>query len=263
LGSGLKISLAALLVCALGGAAAASAAKPKPKPPPRFRVSVKSTYVNHAVITVIGEVNRSSGCRQRYDVDATQTIDVSTTTPVVRTLAQLKRGAFVPMQAHEQRNGTGRNGWELGCPALENDPAELEDVSACGAKSYAVTTTSLGYLAATGTRFAFTYSRHAADPYEGNCFAELYLDPDADDPTSVVDFPAAPWGTASDKKGFWADLVRTRLTNGKKIVLSWHDTATVSTPFLEPDPTLQTNTASNAYSLSWEVTLVPIKPAAK
>jgi hypothetical protein len=261
LGSGLKTALAALLVCAAGGAATASAAKPKPQP--LFRVSVKSTYVNHAVITVVTDVNKSSGCRHRYDVDATQTIEVSTTTPVVRTLAQLKRGSFMPMQAHEQRNGTGRNGWEPGCPALANDPAQFDDVSACGARSYSVTKTSLGYLATTGTRFAFTYSRHAADPYDGNCFAELYLDPNAADPISVVDFPAEPWGTTAGTKAFWTDLNRSRPTAGKTIVLSWHDTATVSAPFLEPDPSLQTNVASNDYSLTWEVTLVPVKPAKK
>jgi hypothetical protein len=257
----LKIALAALLVCAVAGAATVSAAKPKPQPV--FRVSVKSTYVNHSVITVLGGMNRSNGCRQRYDVDATQKIDVSTTRPVVRTLAQLRRGSFVSMQAHEQRNGTGRNGWEPGCAALANDPAQFDDTSACGPKAYAVSNTSLGYLAATGTRFALTYSRNGADPYAGNCFAVLYTDPYAGDAISVVDFPADPWGTANGTKAFWADLNRARLTSGKTIVLSWHGTATVSVPYLEPDPSLQTNVTSNEYTLSWDVTIVPVKPAKK
>jgi hypothetical protein len=260
MGSGLKIAFSALLVCALAGAAAASAAKPKPKPQPTYRVSVKSTYVDHAVITVVEKPN-ANGCRQRYDLSATQTVVVSTTTPVVRTLAQLKSGQFPPLQAHETRNGSERNGWEIGCPALKDDPADVTDTSGCGAKSYAVTNTSLGYLAATGTRFAFRYTRRAADPYDGNCMAEAYDDPDAETDVSPVVFPPANvWGTATDKKPFWADLVRTRLASaaaGRPIVLTWNDTAKVSEPFLETDdPTLEQNVTSDEYTLSWQVTIV-------
>jgi hypothetical protein len=34
-------------------------------------------------------------------------------------------------------------------------------------------------------------------------------------------------------------------------------------PYLEPDPSLQTNVTSNEYTLSWDVTIVPVKPAKK
>jgi hypothetical protein len=186
LGSGLKIVLSALLVCALGLAATASAAKPKPKLVTVYRVTVSSTYVHHHTITLVGPKSPNTGCSQRYDVDATQTITLGTTTPIVRTLAQLNRGDFPALRAHEVRNGTGRDGWEPGCPALADDPAELEDTTGCGAQDYSVATTSLGYLAATGTRFAFTYRRHAADPYEGNCFAGVFLDPNSDDLAGLV-----------------------------------------------------------------------------
>ena len=263
----MKIAVAALLVCALGGAAAASAAKPKPKPKakpqPVFRVTIKSTYSDHHVITLVEPIDVNTGCHQRYDVDATQTIDVSTTTPVVRTLAQIKSGAFPPMQAHEQRNGSGRDGWEPGCAALKDDPAQLDDTSACGAQSYTISKPSFGFLATTGTRFAFTYSRNAADPYDGNCFAGIYLDPNSDALNSVVSFPPDPWGTAAGTKPFWADLDRSRLTSGKTITLSWSDTATVSQPFVDEDPTLVANVESDVYTLSWQATLVPVKPAKK
>jgi len=215
LGSGLKIILSVLLVGALAGAAAASAAKPKPKPKPQplFRVSITSTYVDHAVTTVVQKPN-ANGCRQRYDLNATQKVDVSTTKPVLRTLAQLKSGAFVPMQAHEQRDGSERNGWEVGCPALKDDPAQFTDTTGCGAQSYGVTSTSLGYLSRAGTRFAFRYSRNAADPYAGNCMAEAFDDPNAaTDISSIVFPPADIWGTASDRKPFWVELSRTQPTN--------------------------------------------------
>ncbi|MDX6413244.1 MAG: hypothetical protein QOH23_654, partial [Gaiellaceae bacterium] len=76
MGSGLKIVLAALFACALGGAATAAAAKPKPKPKTVtvYRVSVTSTYVHHHVITLVGPKSPNNGCSERYDVDATQTV---------------------------------------------------------------------------------------------------------------------------------------------------------------------------------------------
>ena len=251
-----------LLVCAVGGAATASAAKIVPKRQPLFRVTIKSTYVNHAVITVV-EKPGTNGCRQRYDLSATQSIDVSTTAPVVRSVAQLKTGIFPPLQAHENRTGSERNGWEIGCPALADDPAEVTDTSQCGARSYAITKPSLGYLAATGTRFAFRYSRTGADPYQGNCMAESFDDPNADTDVSPVTFPPDPFGTAAGTKPFWVDLARTRLTAGKTIVLHWNDTATDSAPYLEDDPSLDTNIASNTWTVSWDVTLVPVKLAKK
>ena len=262
MGSGLKIALVGLLACAVGGGATASAAKIVPKRQPLFRVTIKSTYVNHAVITVVEKPN-ANGCRQRYDLSATQSIDVSTTTPVLRSAAQLKSGVFPPMQAHETRTGSERNGWEVGCPALENDPAQVTDTSGCGARNYVITKPSLGYLAATGTRFAFRYSRNAADPYEGNCMAEAFDDPNADTDISPVTFPPDPFGTAAGTKPFWADLARTRLTAGKTIVLHWNDTAHESAPYLEDDPSLETNVTSNDYTVSWDVTLAPVKPAKK
>lgn len=268
MGSGLKIALSALLVCALAATAAASAAKPKPKPQPTYRISVTSSYTDHAVITVVEKPN-ANGCRQRYDLSANQTVTVGTAKPVLRTLAQLKSGQFPPLEAHEVRNGSERNGWEIGCPALKDDPAEVTDTSGCGNKTYAVTNTSLGYLGATGTRFGFRYSRHAADPYQGNCMAEAYDDPNAATDVSPVVFPpGAVWGTATDKKPFWVELARTRLANapaGKPIVLSWNDTGKVSEPFLDAtdDPTLQENVTADTYTLSWEVTIVPVKRAAK
>lgn len=262
MGSALKIALVASLAVVVGGVATASAAKSVPKRQPLFRVTIKSTYVNQEVITVVQKPN-ANGCRQRYDLNATQSVDVSTTTPVLRSLAQIKSGLFPPMQAHETRNGSERNGWEVGCPALKNDPAQLTDTSGCGVRSYAITKPSLGFLAATGTRFAFTYSRHAADPYQGNCMAEAFDDPNAATDVSPVDFPPAPFGTASAKKPFWSDLSRARLTAGKTIVLHWNDTASVSAPYLEDDPTLETNVTSNDYTVSWDVTLVPVKPAKK
>jgi hypothetical protein len=262
LGSGLKLTFAAFAACALLGAAAASAAKPAPKRQPTFRVTVTSTYVDHNVITVV-EVPNANGCRQRYDLNATQTINVSTTKSVLRTLAQVKAGQFPPLQAREHRTGTERNGWEIGCPSLKDDPADITDTSGCGDRSYAMTKTSLGYLAKTGTRFAFRYSRNAADPYGGNCLPEAFDDPNADTDVSPVEFPPAPFGEASGKKPFWAELARTRLTGTKTITLTFHDTAKVSEPFLEPDPTLETNITSDEYSVTWEVKLVPVKPAKK
>lgn len=260
--SGLKIVLSALLVGALGAAGTAVAAKPKPAQP-LFRVTVSASYTDHAIITVVQKPN-ANGCRQRYDLSATQTVTVGTTTPVLRTAAQLKSGAFVPLQAHEVRNGSERNGWEIGCPALKDDPAEVTDTSACGAKDYAVTNTSLGYLAKTGDHFAFRFSRIGPDPYLGACMAEAFDDPNAVTDISPVVFPPADlFGTAADKKPFWADLARTRLTAGKKIVLSWNDTAGVSAPYLENDPSLETNVTSDKYTLSWDVTLTPVKRAAK
>jgi hypothetical protein len=250
-----------LLVCAVGGAATASA-KVVPKRQPLFRVTIKSTYVNHVVITVVEKPN-ANGCRQRYDLSATQSIDVSTTAPVLRSAAQLKSGIFPPLQAHETRTGSERNGWEIGCPALANDPAQVTDTSGCGARTYAITKPQLGYLAATGTRFAFRYSRNAADPYEGNCMAEAFNDPNAATDVSPVTFPPDPFGTAAGTKPFWADLARARLTAGKTIVLHWNDTAHLSAPYLEDDPSLETNVTSNTYTVSWDVTLVPVKPAKK
>lgn len=263
MGSGLKIVLSALLVCALGLAATASAAKPKPKLVTVYRVTVSSTYVHHHTITLVGPKSPNTGCSQRYDVDATQTITLGTTTPIVRTLAQLNRGDFPALRAHEVRNGTGRDGWEPGCPALADDPAELEDTTGCGAQDYSVATTSLGYLAATGTRFAFTYRRHAADPYEGNCFAGVFLDPNSEDLVSAVDFPPASFGTATGKKPFWADLVRSRLKVIKPIALSWKDTATVTEPFIDDDPTYLVDNSTASYTLSWDVKIVPFKRVAK
>jgi hypothetical protein len=139
----------------------------------------------------------------------------------------------------------------------------VTDTSGCGARSYSITKPSLGFLAATGTRFAFRYSRHAADPYEGNCMAEVYDDPDSETDVSLLDFPPDLFGTASGKKPFWADLSRARLTAGKTIVLHWNDTAHVSAQYLEDDPSLETNVTSTDYTLSWDVTLVPVKPAKK
>ena len=262
MGSGLKIAIAGLLVCAVGGAATASAAKIVPKRQPLFRVTIKSTYVNHAVITVV-EKPAVNGCRQRYDLSATQSVDVATTAPVLRTAAQLKTGIFPPMTAHENRTGSERNGWEVGCPALVDDPAEVTDTSECGARSYAVTKPSLGYLSATGTRFAFRYTRIGADPYEGNCMAESFDDPDADTDVSPITFPPDPFGTAAGTKPFWVDLNRARLTAGKTITLHWNDTATVSAPYLVDDGTLDQNVTSNTWTVSWDVTLVPVKTAKK
>jgi hypothetical protein len=259
LGPRIKLAGAALLICFVAGAANATAAKPKPKPP-TFKVTVKATYVHHHVITLIAATSPNNGCSQRYDVDATQTITVATTTPVVRTLAQITHGTFPAMKAHEVRNGTGRDGWEPGCPALADDPAELEDVSGCGAQDYTIANTTLGFLAPTSRHFAFTYHRNAADPYDGNCFAGIYLDPNSDALNELVDFPPDPFGTATGAKPFWVDVPRTRLTSGKPIVLSWKDTATVSEPFIGDDPSYLSDLSVSQYSVSWDVTLVPIKP---
>jgi hypothetical protein len=268
LGSGLKIVLAALLVCAFGAAATTSAAKPKPKPKPKtvtlYRVSVTSTYVHHHVVTLVSPKSPNNGCSERYDVDATQTVTAATTTPVVRTLAQLNRGDFPALKAHEVRNGTGRDGWEPGCPALKDDPAELEDTSACGTQDYSIANPSVGFLTPTSTRFALTYKDHAADPYEGNCFAGVFLDPDSDDLVLALDFPPTPpFGTATGTKPFWADLARSRLKVIKPIVLHWTDTATVTEPFIDDDPSFLVNTSTASYTLSWEIKLVPFKRVVK
>lgn len=263
MGSRLKIASAALLVCFVAGAASATAAKPKPKPkPPTFKVTVKSTYVHHHVITLVAAKSTNTGCSQRYDVDATQTITVATTTPVVRTLSQITHGLFPAMQAHELRNGTGRDGWEPGCAALKDDPAQFDDVSACGAKDYSIANTTLGFLSPTSKHFAFTYTRNAADPYGGDCFGGIYLDPNSDALNEFVTFPPDPFGTATGTKPFWVDVARTRLTSGKPIVLSWKDSATVTEPFIGDDPSYLTDQSISEYSVSWDVTLVPIKPKA-
>jgi hypothetical protein len=259
LGSGLKVVLSALLACALVGSATAAVAKPKPKPVTVYRVTVSATYVQHDTIALVEPKNPTNGCSERYDVDATQTITVATTTPVVRTLAQLNRGDFPAVRAHEVRNGIGRDGWEPGCPSLKDDPAELEDTTGCGAQDYSIANTTLGFLTPTSTRFAFTFRRHAADPYEGNCFAGVFLDPNSDDLVTAVDFPPAPFGTATGKKPYWADLVRSRLKVIKPITLSWKDTATVAAQFIEDDPTYLVNSATSSYTLSWDVKIVPFK----
>jgi hypothetical protein len=263
LGSGLKIVFGALLVCALGGAATASAAKPKPKTVTVYRVSVTSTYVHHHVITLVGPKSPNNGCSERYDVDATQTVTAATTTPVVRTLAQLNRGDFPALKAHEVRTGTGRDGWEPGCPSLVDDPAEFDDTTQCGAQDYSIANPSVGFLTPTSTRFALTYKDHAADPYAGNCFAGVFLDPDSDDLVQAIDFPPDPFGTATGKKPFWADVARARLKVIKPIVLSWTDTATVTEAFIDDDPSFLIDTSTAAYKLSWDVRIVPFKRVVK
>jgi hypothetical protein len=260
LGLGLKTAL--LLVCCLAVTASATAAKPKPKPKPAptFKVTVKATYVHHHVITLVAKKSPNNGCSQRYDVDATQTVTVETASPIVRTLAQITRGTFPALKAHEVRTGTGRDGWEPGCAALKDDPAQIEDTSACGPKDYSIPKTTLGFLTPTSTRFAFTFTYHGPDPYAGNCFAGIYLDPSTDVLDVALDFPPAPFGTATGTKPFWVDVARSRLTSGKPIVLSWKDTATVTEPYIGDDPSYLSDISKAEYSVAWDVTLVPIKP---
>lgn len=264
------LAVAGVAAVSLTAVAAASGAKPKPKPkpkpPPSFLVSVNATYSHEHTETVVYRPE-ANGCHFRWDLSGKQTVTATTPKPVLRTFAQVtKGGAFAPLSAVEQRSGSARSGWEPGCPALAGLPPDIEDTSACGQQSYTIPAaeTSLGYLgSATSTRFAFGFARNGADPYGGNCLAAVYVDEGSDEqaPTSTVDFPGPLWGTASGERQDWFELARTKLTTATKpLVLSWSDTASTSQPYFDPDPkAYDTNVTTDSYTVSWQVTLTPVK----
>jgi hypothetical protein len=244
-------------VVALCCAAAASAAR---SPNPRFTLRATSTYVRHHVTHLVRKRD-DSGCRQRNDVDTTQRLTTVTEGPSPTTFNELARGGrnSFRLAVRESRVGSLREGWEVGCPLLADNPAYVGDASGCGTKHYDISLGNTGIGYAGGDNFRFSYSDGMPDPYNGKCLIDFYR-PEGSFGNSVnVAFPPRVWQVGKTKRKWWTDVARKKLLAGKMVVIRWKDSATIDTPVTLTPEAYDESVYRDTYTLSWTVTLRPTK----
>jgi hypothetical protein len=250
-----------VLLLAVAGAAGAS---PKRAANPSFRVSVTTTYVRHHVIHFVRKPDQT-GCHFRTDVDAHQQVVATSREPVTLTFKELRAGAIFPgyLDAKETRRGTEYAGYEPGCPALQQSPPYRGDISGCGTERFTILfdKTRVGYLRGT-KNFRVNWARVGADPYTGKCLKDIFVGEDVDVPTGQsIQFPPAIWVKGAARRSYWTTLDPARLLKGKTVVVKWKGAATFSRTNHAGDPgDYEQDLNTNAYSLAFTVTLVPVKP---
>src|SRR5262249_29374454 len=221
-----------------------------------FRVTVSSTLSQHEVTHIVRKTDPTTGCHWRTDSDVKDTITLSSAQPVRMSLTDLVRGGadYVRLNARETRGGSYWDGWESGCPALATEPASRSVTSGCGTRRFDVSQslTAVGYAAPSSSNFRVTYNGILLEPFRGTCL-----------PTGEgalnLSFPPIEWLQPATKRPVRGAVPHARLLAGKPVVVQWKDARTFTHPgTLSPDQ-YDEDTSSVAYSLSWKVTLVPVK----
>ncbi|MHB8644010.1 MAG: hypothetical protein ACYDA3_14115 [Gaiellaceae bacterium] len=231
--------------------------KPKPKPPapptppppntnPTFSVDVVSTFTRHRV-EHLASAPEANGCVFHTDADATEVVTTELAAPVRLTYKQLLAGVqpFDLLHAEEQRNGYYTYGYQNGCPALDQVPRYTSDTSSCGTAAFKIVSdgTALGFIPGTN-EFAFTWSYNTVDPFDGHCVHDVFATDEIGNAAGLsLVVPPAGWQT-------WATLDPASLLDGKQVVVQYNRSGSTGSP----------DSVSDAYTVSWTVTLTPSAP---
>ena len=251
--------MGAVLVLAVAGAAQAAAKAANPS----FDVTVASTYVRHHIAHIASKPQQN-GCVFHIDSDATQQVTTKLQTPAVLTLRQLRHGVkpFALMVARETRSGNYSYGYQDGCPNLTTTPRLVSDTSGCGTRTFMVLSANvaLGYIGGTNN-FRFTSVYDGPDAFRGSCLHEVFATDDLGNAAAAdIEVPPAIWLKTTPPTQWWTTLDPAKLTTGKKVVVKFAQSATI----VNPDPTgspaaYDQAVYSDAYTVSWTVTLTPVK----